>query len=191
MSRPNLVILGASTGGPKILRRFFMNLPVIDAAVVLVQHMPKFVNDSVVRTLSELTPMDVHLARDGGRLKPGTVTVAPSEVHTKIINGMSVSLVDGEKVNFVKPAVDVTMKSVTRRDAKLVSVIFTGMGCDGADGLAHMKDLGATTYAQDSASSVIYGMPKAAVDTGKVDFVMPPEQIRDSLIQHFGVLAGV
>jgi two-component system chemotaxis response regulator CheB len=179
-------MIGSSTGGPKILRRLFAGMPALQAAVVLVQHMPSFVNDSLCRTVAAETEMKVHLAVNGQRLQRGCVYIAPSEVHLALRNNRAVTLTDGEKVNFVRPAVDVAMQSVKKDDARKYAVILTGMGKDGAEGLRHMKQIGATTFAQDRETSVIYGMPKAAAETGCVDHVDNPEGIRDALIKFVG-----
>ncbi|MFP4214980.1 MAG: CheB methylesterase domain-containing protein [Phycisphaerae bacterium] len=191
MGCPNLILIGSSTGGPKILRRLFAGMPTLDAAVVLVQHMPAFVNGSLCRTIASQTSMDVSLASDGLRLEAGRVYVAPSDIHLSLRNNRAITLRSGEKVNFVRPAVDVAMQSVEKDDSRKFAVILTGMGKDGAEGLRHMKQIGATTLAQNRETSVIYGMPKAAAETGCVDHVDDPEGIRDTLIRFVGRGAAV
>ncbi len=186
MGCPNLILIGSSTGGPKILRRLFAGMPTLNAAVVLVQHMPAFVNDSLCRTIASVTSMNVSLATDGLRLEAGRVYVAPSDIHLSLRNNRAITLRADEKVNFVRPAVDVAMQSVKKDPSRKFGVILTGMGKDGAEGLRHMKQIGATTFAQDRETSVIYGMPKAAVDTGCVDHVDNPEGIRETLIKFVG-----
>ncbi len=186
MGCPNLIVIGSSTGGPKILRRLFAGMPPLQAAVVLVQHMPAFVNDSLRRTIAGQTEMDVAIATSGMRLETGRVYVAPSDIHLSLRNNRSILLNQGEKVNFVRPAVDVTMQSIRKDQSRLFGVILTGMGKDGAEGIRYMKSIGATTFAQDRETSVIYGMPKAAVETGCVDHVHNPEGIRDALIKFVG-----
>ena len=183
----NIVIIGISTGGPKTLRLVFNDLPPLRAAVLLVQHMPRFINDSFCRTLGRGTSMPVELARAHQEIAPGRVLVAPSETHLSLSGNRLVSLSGGEKVNFVCPAVDVTMESLQHRPGdRLVGVVMTGLGRDGANGIAHLKQEGGQTVAQDEASSVIWGMPKAAIDTGCVDHVLSPAMIRRFLVEHFG-----
>ncbi|MFP4053539.1 MAG: CheB methylesterase domain-containing protein [Phycisphaerae bacterium] len=181
----NLVIVGSSTGGPKILRRFFNRMPSLQACVLVVQHMPHFVNESLCRTIGAETPMPTALVTDGVRLAAGQVLVAPSDVHSVIFANTTIRLRNSEKVQFVRPSIDVTMKSVHHGFRKLCAVILTGMGRDGAEGIVHIRSLGGETFAQDRHTCVIYGMPKAAAETGAVQHVMEPEQIRDTLIERF------
>lgn len=103
-----------------------------------------------------------------------------------MVGNRKVRLHDGDKVNFVRPSVDVAMQSMiaTARD-RIVGIVLTGMGADGAAGIAHIKRIGGTTIAQDERTSIVYGMPKAAFDTGCVDLVLPPEQIREKLVALF------
>jgi two-component system chemotaxis response regulator CheB len=123
--------------------------------------------------------MEVRLAQDGDWLREGLVLVAPSEAHCTLQRNQRVRLAPGPKVNFVCPSVDVMMQSVKAPPAgqRLIGVLLTGMGKDGAAGLAHLKRLGALTIAQDEASSAVYGMPAEAVKLGCVDHELAPEGI--------------
>jgi two-component system chemotaxis response regulator CheB len=182
----NIVVLGISTGGPKTLRQIFRNLPRLQACVLLVQHMPSFINESVVRTLQAGTEMDVALARTGDTLEAGRVLVAPSEFHLSVVHNRRIHLSDGPKVNYVKPAVDVTLRSLKRMSSdSLTAMILTGLGGDGAAGVRHVKELNGTVFAQDEQTCVIFGMPKAAIETGCVDHVLPPAALRGVLIERF------
>jgi two-component system chemotaxis response regulator CheB len=174
----NITVIGVSTGGPGALRELFDGLPRLETCILLVQHMPAFINESVRRSLSALTAMEVRLASDGDRLAHGQVLLAPSDVHMAVRRNRRVRLVGGEKVNYVCPAVDVTMLALEdRRGDQFVGVVLTGLGCDGAAGIRYMKSLGALTLVQDEATSTIYGMPGSAVETGCVDFEGPPGAI--------------
>jgi len=98
-----------------------------------------------------------------------------------------IHLVNSEKVNYVRPSVDVTMNSMQKKPAQqIIGVILTGMGKDGAQGISHIKQIGGITIAEDEKSSIIYGMPKEAFETGNIDFVLTPEEIRDKLIELVG-----
>ena len=187
MKEGNIVIIGISTGGPKTLRTLFDHMPLLDGSIVLVQHMMKCANKSLTATLNGLTEMDVRLASHGERLERGVVYIAPSEVHLELVNNQIIQLVNGPKVCYVCPAVDVTMKSVRRNPGdNITGIIMTGMGKDGTDGISHIKSVGGTTFAQDEKTSVIWGMPKAAIDTGHVDYVLPTEGIRNKMISRLG-----
>ncbi len=192
MKKRNIVVIGISTGGPKTLKKFFDGLPLLDASIVLVLHIIKCANKSLCESLDRVTDMNVRLASHGEIMRPGVVYFAPSEVHLELINNKIIQLVDSPKVCFVRPSVDVAMKSVKKTIGDdITGIIMTGMGKDGAEGLSHIKTMcGGVTFAQDENTSVIWGMPKAAIDTGNVDYVLPPESIRNKLILQFGRLNG-
>jgi two-component system chemotaxis response regulator CheB len=187
MEKQNIVIIGISTGGPKTLREFFDGLPLLDTSIVLVQHMIKCANRSLCSTLNSLTEMEVRIACQGETIKPGVVYFAPSEIHLELTNNKIIQLVNGPKVCYVRPAVDVTMKSVEKTNGdNIIGIIMTGMGKDGTDGISHIKSIGGTTFAQDEETSVIWGMPKAAIGTGHVDYTLSTEGIRNKLISQLG-----
>lgn len=188
----NIVVIGISTGGPRALREVFCNLPRLNACVLLVQHMPRFINASVCRTLRDGTSMEVRLAGPGDALQPGRVLLAPSEVHLVVDRNRHIRLVDGPKVNYVCPAIDVTMRSLQPLPGdRFVGVIMTGLGRDGARGLKHMKqELAALTLIQDEATSTIFGMPASALATGAVDYEGSPAAIRNKLIETLGEVSS-
>jgi two-component system chemotaxis response regulator CheB len=187
MKKQNIVIIGISTGGPKALRKLFTGMPLLDASIVLVQHMIKCANRSLCETLNSITEMEVRIARHGESIKHGIIYFAPSEVHLELTNNKIIQLVNSPKVCFVRPSVDVTMKSVEKtKGNNIIGIIMTGMGKDGAEGLSHIKSIGGATFAQDEKTSVIWGMPKAAINTGHVDYVLSPEDIRDKMISQLG-----
>jgi two-component system, chemotaxis family, protein-glutamate methylesterase/glutaminase len=186
----NLIVIGSSAGGPRVLKILFEKMPRLNAAVLIVQHMPKFINHSLAKDISLHTDMTVKVAEDGETLEHGRALFAPSEVHCGLIENRRIRLFPGEKVNFVCPAVDVTMKTLIQDvDLEVIGVILTGMGRDGAKGIVHIKSIGGTTIAQDEHSSPIYGMPREAFETGKVDQILNPDQIREFLIDRFGAMA--
>lgn len=177
-----VVIIGASTGGPQTVRRVISRLGAVQACLLIVLHMPGYINTSVTKSISLVTPMKAQLAADGTPIENGTILIAPSDRHMILEGNEQIRLVEGEKVNYVRPSIDVLMKSVAAEPPlNVIGVILTGMGSDGAKGIRHLKNLGAVTLAQDEASSTVFGMPKAAIDTGTVDFVLPPEEIADKI----------
>jgi len=187
MSSKNLVIIGVSTGGPLTLKKMFSELPQLNAAILVVLHISPDMDYRIAQGLDESACMPAALARHGEFLSPGRIYLAPGGFHLKLEGNHRVVLCDGPRVNYVQPAIDVTMLSVTRPGSgELIGVIMTGMGKDGAAGLRHLKDIGATTIAQDQKSCVIYGMPKAALDTGAVDFVLTPKGIAGKLVELLG-----
>lgn len=183
----NLVLIGSSTGGLKVLEELFLRLPVLQAAVVIVQHITPLVDQSFAASLARVSKMPVLLGQQGMTLQPGNVYLAPGNVHLTLLRNSIIQLGDGEKVNSVRPSVDVAMKSVVASyGCKVAGVILTGMGADGAVGISHIKQVGGITIAQDQKTSVIYGMPKAAAETGQIDFILPTERIADKMKELFG-----
>lgn len=184
----SLIVVGASTGGVRALGELFSHLPRLNAAVLLVQHMPAYIQASFVRSLGAQTPMHVALAKSGEELEVGTVRIAPADVHCVLEENRRVRLEASPRVHFVRPAVDVTMKSVLpcRPPGVLVGVLLTGMGRDGAEGMVHLKRIGARTVAQDEASCAVFGMPKEAWIAGGVDCLLPPAGIAQRLSRWVG-----
>lgn len=189
MSVEKLIIIGSSAGGPRVLKDIFHEVPRLKASIIVVQHMPKFINESICEMIGDQSQMKVRLARHGDLLEEGIVYVAPSENHLRLINNRQVELYDGEKVNYVCPSIDLAMQSLQKKTGQsLMGVILTGMGRDGAEGIQHIKKLGGVTVAQNEETSVIFGMPKEAIATGAVDWVLDPIQIRNKLIVYSGIM---
>jgi two-component system, chemotaxis family, protein-glutamate methylesterase/glutaminase len=184
---PSTVIaVGASTGGTEALRVFLAALPTDCPPVVIVQHMPEFFTRAFAERLNKECAIQIAEARDGDRLQNGQALIAPGN-HHMLINRSGdefiVQVADGPLVSRHRPSVDVLFRSVSIAvGKKAVGVIMTGMGDDGAEGLAEMKEAGAVTIAQDEASCVVFGMPKEAIDRGAVDVVMPLEQIAQAVL---------
>ena len=187
----SVAVIGSSAGGPRILKRLFDGLPLLRGSIVLVQHMPKFVNASFCEKLDALTDMTVRIAQDGDVLEGGNVYVAPSELHLCLVGNRRIRLFEGEAVHSVCPSVDVAMKSLKPEPGMTcIGVVLTGMGRDGAEGISHVKEIDGITIAQDEATSIIYGMPKEALKTGAVDWVFAPEAIREKFIELMGVMGA-
>ena len=168
-----LVAIASSTGGPAALVRLLPNLRIAkSAAILIVQHMPAGFTAALADQLAERSPFPVREARGGDKLEAGQALVAPGNRHLLVERGGVISLGDGPLVHGVRPAADVTLKSIAQSfGARTVGVVLTGMGRDGALGLAAIKAAGGRTVAQDRDSSTVYGMPKAAVELGVVEEV--------------------
>lgn len=187
MASGNLIVIGSSTGGLKVLEAMFTRLPVLKAAVLIVQHITPVIDQAFVTSLSRVSAMPVFLARSGQQLDEGNVYLAPGGIHLTLQQNSICRLTPGEKVNSVCPAIDVAMKSLVRTTSgRLVGIILTGMGYDGAAGIVQVKKCGGLTIAQDQKSSIIFGMPKAAAETGMVDLVLSTDRIADKLRELFG-----
>ena len=188
MDNRNIVMIGVSTGGPIALKRLFADLPPLAAAIVIVLHIPPGMDYRIAKGLDAVASMPVALAEDGEYLRKGHIYLAPGGFHLSLEGNRRIILEEGERVNFVLPSVDVAMKSLLKplKKGGIVGVILTGMGKDGAEGIRHVKGIGGVTIAQDQDSSAIYGMPKAAAETGAVDFVFPLARIGSKLVELFG-----
>jgi two-component system chemotaxis response regulator CheB len=145
--------------------------------VLVVQHMPEMFTKLFARRLDGLCPMGVDEAVDGEPVLPGRAYIAPGGIHmlvNRTERGLAIALDRGPLVNRHRPAVDVLFNSVAKNVGRnAVGVILTGMGADGAAGMRELKQAGARTLAQDRASCVVFGMPKAAIDNGSIDRVLP------------------
>lgn len=185
MVHNNIVMIGVSTGGPIALKHLFSSLPPLNAAFVIVLHIPPGMDYRIAKGLAAVASMPVSLAEDSEYLHSGHIYLAPGGFHLKLEGNSRVMLEEGQRINFVQPSADVAMKSLLKplRQRQLIGIILTGMGRDGAEGIRHIKELGGTTLAQDRESSAIFGMPAAAQETGAVDYVLPPDKIAGKLVE--------
>ena len=165
-----ILALGASTGGTEALREVLSTLPGDCPGMVIVQHMPPMFTASFAQGLNRTSRVQITEAKGGEPLLPGLAYVAPGGHHLVVVrNGAhyQVELREGPEVHYQRPAVDITFMSVAKAaGANAVGVLLTGMGHDGAAGLKAMRTAGAHTIAQDEASCVVFGMPKAAIECG-------------------------
>ncbi len=172
-----VVLLGASTGGPPAIERILKDLGAsISVPVAVVQHMPAGFTRAFAERLNAYLPLQVREAMDGEALLPGTVYIAPGGMHLSVVwDGSGLKAVLGvEPIATHCPSVDVLFASAAVAvGRRAVAVLLTGMGHDGARGMAELRRVGARTLAQDEATSVIYGMPRAAVLAGAVGESLP------------------
>jgi len=185
------VAVGASTGGPKALDHLLSSLPVgLPAPVLVVQHMPPGFTRSFAERLNQRSPLLVKEAEEGDAVLPGRAYVAPGDHHMLIERqgGREIIRLDkSPRVKGLRPSADVTMRSVADvYGAGSIGVVLTGMGSDGAEGLKAIKERGGVTIAQDRATSIIYGMPRAAVESGCVDKVLPLDKIPGEIVRLLG-----
>jgi two-component system chemotaxis response regulator CheB len=179
-----VVVLGASTGGPTALRDLLRALPAhFSAAILIVQHLPESFTAVLAAQLHQQVALTVREAAEGDYLKPGVALVAPGGSHLLLGPDACVHLTKEPEVAGHRPSIDVTMQSVAQvYGARAQGVVLTGMGADGAMGLAAIHAQGGTTFAQDAASCVVNGMPQRAIDVGAVDHVDTPAQIARRLL---------
>jgi len=170
---PRLCVIGVSTGGPAALSELIPALPAdLKLAIVVVQHMPAGFTQALAERLDAVSKVNVQEAQHGDRPLPGSVLIAPGDKHLEFDDRGLVVLTDGPMVHGCRPAADVTMMSAAKvYGRRCLAVVMTGMGKDGAAGALAIKRADGKTLAQDQATSVIYGMPKAAIDAGAIDEV--------------------
>lgn len=170
-----VIAIGASTGGTEAILKLLETLPMDSPGIVIVQHMPEQFTRSFAKRLDEICKVTVKEAKNGDSVIRGHVLIAPGNYHTLLKRSGAryyVEVKEGELVNRHRPSVDVLFRSVARyAGGNAVGIILTGMGKDGANGLLEMKEAGAHTIAQDEKSSVVFGMPKEAIDIGAVNQV--------------------
>lgn len=181
-----ITVIGASTGGPPIISyimsKLNSNLP---TAILIVQHMPPLFTKVFAERLDKISPFKVKEAEDNDIILNGHAYVAPGGKHMVVEprgNDLVIRIIDGPRVHGVKPAVDVTLKSVAEHAGRRsIAIILTGMGHDGAQGCLLLKKRGGIVVAQDRRTSVVYGMPKAVADIGIADLVLPYYKIPEEL----------
>lgn len=182
-SKPQIVLIGVSTGGPDALQRLFSALPGdLGVPVVVVQHMPPIFTQTLADSLSSNTRHRVREATHGESLAPNSVYIAPGGKQMGITRGpnrtKAIRITDEPPENNCRPAVDYLFRSAaTEFPGESLAVILTGMGNDGTAGLRLLKRAGCRVLAQDESTCVVFGMPKAAIEAGLVDAVLPLDEI--------------
>jgi two-component system chemotaxis response regulator CheB len=186
--RCELVAIGSSTGGPNALSTVLAQLPAtFDKPIVIGQHMPAVFTRYLAQRLDSGSRIRVREAVQGDVLEPGLALVAPGDFHMTLrrtAGGVSVVLDQSPPVNFCRPAVDVLFKSAADvYGGDVLAVVLTGMGHDGRDGCAALKQRGATVIVQDQASSVVWGMPGAVHQSGLADATLPLDDVGTNIAQ--------
>ena len=183
LSGPELCVIGASTGGPAALQHLLEQLPVdFPLPVAIVQHMPPGFTRPFANRLNGLCRLRVSEAVEGDQLRAGRVLIAPAGMHLRISRGLGATLsADAAGARHV-PSVDVLFRSAERaRPGKVLGVLLTGMGEDGAEGLSLIRAHGGVTIAESEATCAVYGMPRAAVERGAAQHVLPLPAIAAAL----------
>ena len=180
--------IGTSTGGPQALQAVITRLPGnLPCGVVVVQHMPAGFTKSLADRLNSISEIAVKEAENDEIIKPGQVYIAPGNYHLRIVPAVGtdrkILLSQEPPVGNHRPAVNVMFDSAAQFGKDLVSVIMTGMGSDGCEGMKKIKATGGYSIAQDENSCVVYGMPKAVVDAGLADEIRPLDKIAEAIVE--------
>jgi two-component system, chemotaxis family, protein-glutamate methylesterase/glutaminase len=188
LTKPEMVLIGVSTGGPNALAQVLPAIPAtLGVPILVVQHMPPLFTQSLAESLAVKCSLRVREASQQEKVEPNTVYIAPGGKQMRVAvapGGVKViEITDDPPENNCKPAVDYLFRSVANRfPGRAMAVILTGMGCDGTLGLRLLKRHGCHAIAQDESSCVVFGMPKAAIDAGVVDTVLPLDSIAARIV---------
>ncbi|MEI6840779.1 MAG: chemotaxis protein CheB [Methanomicrobiales archaeon] len=181
-----IIVIGSSTGGPQVLEEIFSRVVRVPAAIIIVQHLSHSFVPMLGVHIHEACGAPVVIPSDGESACSGTIYLAPAGRHLLLRNNRVFSFSDTEKVNGVRPSIDSTMRSLRPGlGGRCMSILLTGMGVDGAKGIDHIKKTGGVTVVQDPETCAIRSMPLAAIATGSVDYILPPDEIA-GMINQFG-----
>lgn len=180
-----VVVIGCSTGGPRALHQVMPALPAdIPAAILIVQHMPPGFTHSLAERLNDQCHVRVKEAQAGDALAPGLALLAPGDYHMTVDAQGRIRTNRGPAVHGVRPSVDVTMQSVVKAyGERTIGVILTGMGTDGSLGAALIHEAGGRVIAEAEATCVVYGMPRAVVEAGAADRVVPLHKVARAILE--------
>lgn len=187
-SSRQVILLGASTGGTEALREVLTRLPAGMPGIAIVQHIPPVFSKAFADRLNSECAFEVREAVDGDRLTPGLALIAPGNFHLMLQwqgDHYRARVTGGPQIWHQRPAVDLLFKSAADCGAAphAIAGVLTGMGKDGAEGLRRLRDLGATTFAQDEATCVVYGMPRAAWENGAAQRQLAIDRVADFILQ--------
>lgn len=182
-----IIVIGASVGGPRTLRTIFNEVPKdFPAPILVVQHLNHLFMRQFVTSLRDICKMDVKIGLNYEEIQPGIIYFSPGDKHMQVTvknEKPCVRTFEGEPVNFCRPSVDVLFYSTARvYKEKTLGILLTGMGRDGVDGLHAIKSKGGKTIAESEETSVLYGMPKVAAETGAADLIIPNYKIVEKMI---------
>jgi two-component system chemotaxis response regulator CheB len=178
-AKVKLIAIGASTGGPPVLQIILAALPAdFPVPILIVQHMASGFTQGFVQWLAQTSSLPMHLAAHDELVRPGHVYVAPDEFQMRVERGGRIVLTQDAPENGLRPSVSFLFRSVAEvYGSAAVAGLLTGMGRDGAEELKQLRDMGAATFAQDKDSSVVHGMPGAAILLDAATYILPPAKI--------------
>ena len=188
-AQKQIIVIGASTGGPQAVSRLLSSLPRdIGAAILIVQHMGLEFLPSFAQRLQWGCSLEVSIARKGEVIEPGRILIAPGGYHTLIRKSANIKRIRLSKKNTshgFSPSIDCAMESAAKAYGETaLGVLLTGIGTDGAKGMKAIKDAGGSTIAEDPSTCVVFGMPKAAIELGCVDEVVPLPKIARAILRN-------
>ncbi|MFX0051808.1 MAG: chemotaxis protein CheB [Candidatus Hermodarchaeota archaeon] len=183
LHRNKIIVIGTSTGGPQAVSILLSMLPMKFPPIIIIQHMPDgMIAPWTVRLQKAFPQLKIRLAWSGALLQPSTIFIAPTGKHCIIEPGKWINLVDGEKVNFVIPAADVTFRSASKvYGRETLGIILTGMGRDGFKGAKIIKSVGGKIIAEHHSTSIMNSMPDSIIKANLADRISPINQITNTM----------
>lgn len=183
-----IVVIGASVGGPRTLRTILSDIPQdFPAPILVVQHLNHLFMRQFVMSLKDICKVNVKIGMNYEEINPGIIYLSPGDKHMQVTvknNKPCIRTFEGEPVNFCRPSVDVLFYSTARvYKYKTLGILLTGMGSDGASGLMAIRQEGGKTIAESEETSILYGMPKVAAETGAANLIIPNYKIVDEMIR--------
>ncbi|MFX1394005.1 MAG: chemotaxis-specific protein-glutamate methyltransferase CheB [Promethearchaeota archaeon] len=183
----NIIVMGASVGGPRTLETILQKIPKeFPSPILVVQHMDHFFMRQFTMRLKDKCLLEVKLGKNGELIRPGIIYIAPGDKHMQIIEKGGrphIRVYEGEPVNFCRPSVDILFFSAaTVYKNNTIGILLTGMGNDGVAGLKAIKAEGGKTIVESKETAILFGMPKVAVQLGVADFIVPNYKIRDYMM---------
>ncbi len=174
-----IIIIGASTGGPKAISFLLSQLPPTSPPIIIVQHMPKEMMHSWCKRLQDSYPgLNINIAQDNEKIVANRIYLAPGGLHLAIDQRKAINLYEGSKVNFVSPAIDITFaKAAEVYGTNVLGIVLTGMGSDGCEGAREIKNNGGVVFVEHESTSVIYSMPNSVVKADLADKIIPLDKI--------------
>ena len=187
--KTNIIVMGASVGGPKTLKAILKEIPGnFTVPILLVQHMNAFFMNQFAQSLNSTCKIKVKIPSDGEQIKPNMIYLAPGGKHMEIVmegGKPCFHTFKGEPVNFCIPAVDVLFLSAAKiYKNRTLGILLTGMGADGVDGLEEIKKHGGITIAESKETCILYGMPKIAAERGVADLILPNYEVKNFIMKH-------
>lgn len=189
-----LVVMGASTGGTEAIKSVLSRLPGDLPGICIVQHIPPVFSKAFAERLAHCCRFEVREAANGDEVRSGLALIAPGDFHMALVvegGRYRVRLNQNPPLHHTRPAVDVLFDSAAATAGRYgIGVLLTGMGCDGAKGMLKLKAAGASTLVQDEQTCVVFGMPRAAIELGAADHVVPLERVPQAILQALQVRAS-
>ncbi|CUU48197.1 chemotaxis protein CheB [Clostridium beijerinckii] len=182
------IVIGASAGGMDAIKEILLALPINFAApVIIVQHLNSHSNGYIIKYLKKLCKINVKEADEKEGILPGNVYIAPPNYHLLVEKDETLSLTVDNKENYSRPSVDVLFESAAEvYRYELIGIILTGANRDGSNGLRRIKELGGVTIVQDPDTAEVYFMPKSAINTTEVDYILTLDKINAKIIELVG-----